>query len=230
MLPSKEAVDLCYATNMIQVGLDVSRLSLMSIVGQPKGASEYIQASSRVGRDPRKPGLVVTNYNPFKPRDRSHFESFRSFHENAYRHVEPTSVTPFSIPVCERAIHALAVAVARFRFPELRDSPARGISEHRQEIVKIIIDRVAAIAPEEVGRATDILNRFLDDWERRRPQFYGDMSGNSPDPLIWPAGKPVRPDLVHLADSLRSTPSSMRNVDAECEAVPAQNYGTEGAA
>ena len=103
---------------MIQVGLDVPRLSLMSIVGQPKGASEYIQASSRVGRQAGKPGLVVTNYNPFKPRDRSHFESFRSFHENAYRHVEPTSVTPFSIPVCERAIHALAVSIARFRFAE----------------------------------------------------------------------------------------------------------------
>jgi hypothetical protein len=227
-LPSRDTVDLCYATNMIQVGLDVSRLSIISIVGQPKGASEYLQASGRVGRDARKPGLIVTNYNPFKPRDRSHFESFRPFHENAYRHVEPTSVTPFSIPVCERAIHALAVAVARFRFPELRDSPARGVKDRRPAIVKIIRDRVAAIAPEEVGRATDILNRFLDDWERRRPQFYGDMSGNSPDPLIWPAGKPIRPDLVHLAELLRFTPSSMRNVDAECEAVPAQNYGTQG--
>lgn len=222
-LPSRDTVDLCYATNMIQVGLDVSRLSLMSIVGQPKGASEYIQASSRVGRDAGKPGLVITNFNPFKPRDRSHFESFRPFHENAYRHVEPTTVTPFSIPVCERAIHALAVSIARFRFPGLRDSPG-GVATHRDEIARVILRRVSAISPEEIGRATAILDRFFDDWERRRPQFYGDMSGNSPDPLIWPAGKPVRPDLIHLADTLRPTPSSMRNVDAECEAVPVQNY------
>jgi hypothetical protein len=225
--PSKDAVDLCYATNMIQVGLDVPRLSLMTIVGQPKGASEYIQASSRVGRGAGKPGLVVTNYNPFKPRDRSHFESFRSFHENAYRHVEPTSVTPFSIPVCERAIHALAVSVARFYFQELRNSPSRGIANRRADVVKIITDRVKAIAPDEIQRATTILNSFLDDWERRKPQFYGDMGGQQDDPLMWPAGKPIRPEIAYLRTVLRQTPSSMRNVDAECEAVPAPTYGSE---
>jgi hypothetical protein len=225
--PLKDRVDLCYATNMIQVGLDVPRLSLMSIVGQPKGTSEYIQASSRVGRQAGKPGLVVANYNPFKPRDRSHFENFRSFHENAYRHVEPTSVTPFSIPVCERAIHALAVSVARFRYPEMRESPGRGIANRRAEIVRIITDRVKKVAPEELTRATATLNLFLDDWERRKPQFYGRMNGQDTDPLLWPAGKPIRPDIAYLAPVLRSTPSSMRNVDAECEAVPIQNYGTE---
>ena len=225
--PPNHRVDLCYATNMIQVGLDVPRLSLMSIVGQPKGASEYIQASSRVGRQAGKPGLVVTNYNPFKPRDRSHFESFRSFHENAYRFVEPTSVTPFSIPVCERAIHALAVSIARFRYPEMQDNPNRGIANRRAEIVQIITDRVQAIAPQETERATTILNNFLDDWERRRPQAYGRISGDDNDPLLWPAGKPVRPDIAYLAPVLRSTPSSMRNVDSECEAVPIPSYGTE---
>jgi hypothetical protein len=222
--PSKQTVDLCYATNMIQVGLDVSRLSLMSIVGQPKGASEYIQASSRVGRDAKKPGLVITNYNPFKPRDRSHFENFRSFHENAYRHVEPTSVTPFAIPVCERAIHALAVAVARCRFQELRDQPDRGVAARRAEITKIVMDRVTIVAPDEIGRAKQVLDRFLDDWETRKPQFYGDMSGSKSDPLIWPAGKPLRPDVAYLANVIRPTPSSLRNVDAECEAVPIPSY------
>jgi hypothetical protein len=223
----KDVVDLCYATNMIQVGLDVPRLSLMCVVGQPKGASEYIQASSRVGRGKGTPGLVVTNYNPFKPRDRSHFESFRSFHENAYKFVEATSVTPFSIPVCERAIHALAVSLARFRYPELRDTPVRGVAARRAAIVKTIVERIKIVAPDELGRATAILDRFLNDWERRKPQYYGGIGGQQDDPLLWPAGKPIRPDIAYLGPSLKQTPSSMRNVDAECVAVPIQAYGPE---
>ncbi|WP_372426154.1 helicase-related protein [Salinarimonas chemoclinalis] len=225
--PSRDAVDLCYATNMIQVGLDVPRLSLMSIVGQPKGASEYIQASSRVGRGRDKPGLVVTNYNPFKPRDRSHFETFRSFHENAYRHVEPTSVTPFSIPVCERAIHAPAVAVTRFRFPHLRDSPRLGLSaSERAEVTRIVMDRVRLVDPAETARAQATLDRFLDDWDRRKPQDYGSVFKTPDDPLIHPAGRAFPAHLSHLAASVRETATSMRNVDADCEATPITVYTT----
>jgi hypothetical protein len=228
--PSRDVVDLCYATNMIQVGLDVPRLSLMSIVGQPKSASEYIQASSRVGRSADKPGLVVTNYNPFKPRDRSHFESFRSFHENAYRHVEPTSVTPFAIPVCDRAIHALAVTYVRFLYPHLRDKPTLGLTPaERDEVTRVIMNRVALIDAAETTRAQATLDRFLDDWNRRKPQDYGSVVRIPDDPLLYAAGSSLPPHLNHLGSTVRATATSMRNVDADCEAVPIPVYLTEDA-
>jgi hypothetical protein len=224
-IPDRGAVDVCFATNMIQVGLDVPRLSLMLIVGQPKGASEYIQASSRVGRELKKPGLVVTNYNPFKPRDRSHYESFRSFHENIYRFVEPTSVTPFSLPVNERAVHALAVALVRCLDPGLRDRPGEGPDAAlRQRIRGVILDRTEAVAGDEVERTAAVLDRFLDDWSARQPRHYGGFHDEDGLPLMRPAGRPwPDPD-----DEIpRATPTSMRSVDAESEARVAGGYGRE---
>ena len=227
-LPDTGTVDVCFATNMIQVGLDVPRLSLMMIVGQPKGASEYIQASSRVGRDISKPGLVVTNYNPFKPRDRSHFETFRQYHEGIYRYVEPTSVTPFSLPVSERAIHAIAIALIRCLEPGMRDRPGVGPSaELRQKISEIISRRVVRVAGEELGRATAVLERFFADWARKQPERYGDFAPVPPEmrPLMIPAGRIWGDGEDPIP---RPTPSSMRNVDAESEARLVNAITSEG--
>ncbi len=110
---------------MISVGLDIPRLGLMLVLGQPKVHAEYIQATSRVGRSDEGPGLVVTLLNVHKPRDRSHYERFRHYHETFYRSVEAGSVTPFSPRALDRGFAGALVALARHLEPAL--TPARGV-------------------------------------------------------------------------------------------------------
>lgn len=120
----KDAAHVALATNMISVGLDIPRLGLMVVQGQPKAAAEYIQATSRVGRQRDKPGLVVTLLNLHKPRDRTHHEQFRAFHMSFYRAVEATSVTPFASRALDRALAATLVAAARHFDAGLTPAPA----------------------------------------------------------------------------------------------------------
>src|SRR6476646_5829077 len=95
------------------VGVDVQRLGLMLVVGQPKNTAEYIQASSRVGRDAARPGLVVTLYNWTRPRDLAHFEDFEPYHSSFYRRVEALSVTPVSRRSLDRTTAAMFIAAVR---------------------------------------------------------------------------------------------------------------------
>ena len=122
----RDRVDSAIATNMISVGLDIPRLGLMVVLGQPKTHAEYIQATSRVGRDDRKPGLVVTLLNIHKPRDRSHYERFRHYHETFYRSVEASSVTPFSARALDRGMAGALVGYARHAQPVL--TPPGGVN------------------------------------------------------------------------------------------------------
>ena len=223
---NSEVIDVCFATNMIQVGLDIPRLSLMTIVGQPKTTSEYIQASSRIGRDIRRPGIVVTNYNPFKPRDRSHYEHFRSYHQAMYRHVEPTSVTAFAAPVRERALHALIVILCRFwGNPDLRKRPSEPPSSRLVDrIKKSIRDRVMRVDQSEWPATASLIDDIFHKWSVAPPSRYGGFGPPVEEmPLMYPAGKPQNPQW----DSWPfPTPSSMRNVDADCAARPLlRGYG-----
>ena len=129
----KQRVDCAIATNMISVGLDIQRLGLMLVYGQPKTNSEYIQATSRVGRDDNRPGLVVMLYNVHRPRDRSHYERFRHYHETFYRSVEVASVTPFAARALDRGFAGALVTLARHARPAM--TPPAGVEAIESERV-----------------------------------------------------------------------------------------------
>ena len=220
--PKDQCVDICLATNMISVGIDIARLGLMAIVGQPKTTSEYIQASSRVGRS--EPGLVISIYNTGKPRDRSHYEHFRSFHAGVYRHVEPTSVTPFAAPVRERALHALLVALVRYwGHPDTRDRPQPFPDDDLIGHIRAVIgSRIEKTDPDEVDLTLRYFDDLVDHWRRIRPPIYGGFGPPSTDiPLMYPAGSEPLEDWRKRS---WSTPLSMRNVDASCEAITITQY------
>ncbi|MCC7141403.1 MAG: helicase [Candidatus Eisenbacteria bacterium] len=140
-------VDCAIATNMISVGLDISRLGLMVVLGQPKSTSEYIQATSRVGRLEMKPGLVVTLLNLNRPRDRSHYERFRHYHESFYRAVEVGSVTPFSARALDRGFAGAMVAFARHTEPAL--TPPSG-AERLHDVRTRLEQRLIALFEERL--------------------------------------------------------------------------------
>ncbi|WP_150253936.1 DISARM system helicase DrmA [Nocardiopsis deserti] len=106
-----DPVNVVVSTSMFGTGVDVDRLGLMFVNGQPKTTSSYIQATGRVGRSTG--GLVVTFYRASRPRDLSHYEYFSGYHHTLYRHVEPVTVNPFSPRSRDRALGPLGVVLLR---------------------------------------------------------------------------------------------------------------------
>lgn len=212
----QDAIDICLASNIIEVGVDIDRLGLMTIVGQPKTTAQYIQVSGRVGRRADvSPGLVITIYGAAKPRDRSHYERFRTYHQRLYAQVEPTSVTPFAPPVLRRALHAAAVAYVRqvspsdlppYPFPQVEFDEAIALLRERAHIADSgevpVLDKMAE------KRA-----RQWDGWERTQWEANPPPWGDPKQGLMRFAG--TLPDLDSKA-TIWDVPTSMRNVDAEC--------------
>lgn len=158
--------DFILASNMISVGVDVGRLGTMAVAGQPKTNAEYIQATSRVGRD--NPGLVLMVYNASRSRDRSHYEQFLRYHAALYRYVEATSLTPFSDRARDRGLQALFVTLCRYMCPELLDNDSAGNfnpdKPQIKEIEKIICDYVRIVDKRELDNVIREIKDIENKW------------------------------------------------------------------
>ena len=215
----EDCLDAVLATNMVSVGLDVARLALMVVNGQPLTTAEYIQATSRVGRA-EVPGLVFANYYRHQARSLSHYESFRAYHESFYRFVEPSSVTPFTWQVRSRALHAALVIALRHGCAELRGNKAAGNFDRSSPEVRAVVDELvrrcqrAATETEQGPETASHLGRLVEEWhdearrcERERLQLNYSVPDRdkTPDRLLHTHGD-LRPGLW-------ATLHSMRNVE-----------------
>ena len=213
---SREPLDLVLATNMISVGVDVNRLGIMIVNGQPKTTSEYIQASSRVGRPKEAAGLVVTLYNWTRPRDRSHYERFVAYHQAFYRFVESSSVTPFAARARDRALHAVVFSLARLMVDTLSDNDGAGrvlaptAQKALEQFGELIKMRVNAVDASELDDTAAQIAEIIETWAgyastsnlywRRPPQTQGRSLLRAPEMLAFGEG-------VYI------TPQSMRDVE-----------------
>lgn len=219
------------ATNMISVGLDIDRLGLMAVAGQPQNTSEYIQATSRVGR--KHPGLVFVAFNAQRSRDVSHFEGFVPFHRALYRAVEATTATPFAARARDRGLHGMLVAAFRMLFSDLRkDADVINISEiselEKTSLIDRIVERAKRIDEFENSGITnwDVvgtqLRRLLSSWEeaviQETVQKYGSMGrtlSNSANVSLLKAASDLRAGDSPTADIPWDTLTSLRDVDVE---------------
>ena len=231
-----EAVDLLVASNMISVGMDIPRLGLMVVNAQPKTLSEYIQATSRVGRG-EVPGIVITMYNSMRARDRSHFETFETWHRCLYRDVEATSVTPFASRAQDKALHAILVALVRHTVPGMDRRPILDDIRRAdaERIAGLIEGRVARVDPAERTIVSQKLKRLIDQWASRTDlQTYWDDFGRRTSLLMSAEQFAAKADVDADLDpegarrALWPTPNSMREVEAGAPFVLRHVLRTEG--
>jgi hypothetical protein len=233
-------IDVLLATSMLQVGVDVARLGLMVVTGQPKNSAEYIQASSRVGRDSSRPGLVAVIYNWARPRDLAHFETFAHYHETAYAKVEALSVTPFADRAMDRGLAAVLVALVRHARPEFEpEAGAHRVPDARNDqdivdLVEVLATRAGYVTgdPAVAQRARQHAGSLLDLWVHRRKSL--DNAGltyrkrsDSTVPLL--EASPTKTEEFSVGWSLREVEPEINLVidvpAPEIADTPAWTYG-----
>ncbi|WES64632.1 DISARM system helicase DrmA [Microbacter sp. GSS18] len=233
LAPRELPYDVVLATSMLQVGVDVPRLGLMMIVGQPKNTAEYIQASSRVGREGAKPGLVVTLANRARPRDMAHYEQFEHYHDTFYANVEALSVTPFSEAALERGLTGLIVSAARVI--DATATPSESLSAEantgagritvRRSTVDAIVDKLVArvdIAA-DTGAASSMKSKIvlrLDKWTDRATATSGALTYSKktlPHQIVEPLLISPEDSIGEEGDRLFQVANSMREVQPEID-------------
>jgi hypothetical protein len=218
---SDEAIDIVLSSNMLSVGIDVSRLALMLMVGQPKTTSEYIQATSRVGRG-EIAGVVVTLFRSNRARDRSQYESFRAFHQSLYRNVEPTSVTPWSRSSRERSLAGALVMLVRQGLQPFSGNNDAGRYDRTDARVRRAVDglvdqllrRVARADATEHDMTRHQVDKYLAEWHDKAqmsgtevPLKYEKRSSKDENILLRRFDDPFDGWLV--ADSMRTVEPSV---------------------
>tara|TARA_X000000950_G_scaffold122816_1_gene154029 strand:+ start:5157 stop:8606 length:3450 start_codon:yes stop_codon:yes gene_type:complete len=210
-------IDMLLTTCMISVGVDIGRLGLMLINGQPKNTSEYIQASSRVGR--QHPGIVFTSYNSSKSRDRSHYEDFKGYHQSIYKYVEDTSSTPFTLQARERTLRSTIVSIAKLlcNFKEPDDINKKEKFNKLKHYIDQILERIKRIDKEEYEESKKDLNEWIDDWKTGKSNRFGTQNNRSlsTKTLCYSFGTTPHKNF----HGIKAWPilSSMRDVDKETE-------------
>jgi hypothetical protein len=215
--PGAYPIDILLASNMLSVGVDIDRLGLMVVSAQPKTSAEYIQATSRVGR--KYPGLVVEVYNWSRPRDTSHYERFVHYHDTFYRHVEATSVTPFSARARDRALSGVLVSYLRQDNPQLATEQGANLFDPSAQSVASVtaelVERAYRVTGrEEVRRETDQqLKNLVSEWRHHvappasRPLVYSGRGLKRDDQsksiLLQPMELELGRGMWRVAGSLR---------------------------
>ncbi len=178
-------LDVALATNMISVGLDITRLGLMLVQNQPKSAAEYIQATSRVGRDSNRPGMILVILNMHRARDRAHYEDFETYHKAFYRAVEATSVTPGSMRAKDRALGAVFAGLVRHLNPDYSTKDGATKFDPTDPAVTEASNFLTA----RICSQTDI-DRLIASWQ----QLLADQDGEN---LYWDTNRADDQGLMH---------------------------------